>query len=148
MTKGPVLLLLLCFTLLSFPGCKKGGCNVVPYVPFERSVSLVKYNELLLPMQPVELGPESGGLAGLIVMQIRNGEYVAFDRSSTVDPDRQCAVKLVEGAPVAEDPCSGAKYILIDGSPAGNDDPSAAIAECPLKPYYVRRQGDILIVSS
>src|SRR3546814_14291998 len=75
MAKGQVFLLFI--ACLSLSGCKKGGCNVVDYIPFQATVSLVKYNELRLLMQPVALGPEHGGVAGLIVMQVSEGEYVA-----------------------------------------------------------------------
>ena len=139
MTKGQVFLLFI--VCLSLAGCKKGGCNVVDYIPFQGTVSLVKFNELRLPMQPVALGPEYGGVAGLIVMQISDGEYVAFDRCSTVNPEKRCAVELEGEGPVGVDPCSGAKFILTNGSPS-------AIAECPLRPYYVRKNGDILTVSN
>lgn len=139
MAKGLVFLLFI--TCLSFAGCKKGGCNVVDYVPFQKTVSLVKFNELRLLMQPVELPREYGGVAGLIVMQVNKDQYVAFDRCSTVNPEKRCAVRLEGGGPVAVDPCSGAKFILTNGSPS-------AIAECPLRPYHVRRDGDILIVSN
>ncbi|MGV3764037.1 hypothetical protein [Parapedobacter sp.] len=126
---------------LSLTGCKKGGCNVVDYIPFQETISLVEFNELRLLMQPVALGAEHGGVAGLIVMQVSEGQYVAFDRCSTVNPEKRCAVELEGEGPVAVDPCSGAKFILTNGSPS-------AVAECPLRPYYVRRNGDILIVSN
>ena len=133
---------LFAFTAFLVPvSCKKGGCNVVDYRPFNITISLVEFSELLLLMQPVALGAERGGIAGLIVMQVSDREYVAFDRCSTVNPGKRCAVELEGDGPVAVDPCSGAKYILTNGSPS-------AIAECPLRPYYVRRNGDILIVSN
>lgn|SRR5690606_3099868 len=127
--------------LLLPTACKKGGCNVIDYRPFNTTVSLVEYNELRLPMQPVRLPANRGGVAGLIVMQISSGEYVAYDRCSTVNPEKGCAVELAESGPVAVDPCSGASFILTNGSPA-------AIAECPLRPYHVRLQQDILIISN
>ncbi len=121
--------------------CKKGGCNVIGYRQFNAIISLVEFNELRLLMQPVVLGAERGGVAGLIVMQVNDGHYVAFDRCSTVNPEKRCAVELEGEGPVAVDPCSGAKFILTNGSPS-------AIAECPLRPYYARRDQDILIVSN
>lgn len=139
MTKGQVFSLFIACLLLS--GCKKGGCNVVDYRPFQATVSLVEFNELRLLMQPVALDVKRGGVAGLIVMQVSDGQYVAFDRCSTVNPEKRCAVELKDDGPVAVDPCSGATYILTNGSPS-------AIAECPLRSYYVRRDGDILIVSN
>jgi hypothetical protein len=127
--------------LLPAAACKKGGCNVIDYRPFNTTISLVEFNQLRLLMQPVALGAEQGGIAGLIIMQVSDGEYVAFDRCSTVNPQKQCAVELDGEGLVAVDPCSGAKYILTNGSPS-------AVAECPLRPYYVRRNQDILIVSN
>lgn len=114
---------------------------MVDYIPFQTTVSLVEFNELRLLMQPVALDAARGGIAGLIIMQVSEGRYVAFDRCSTVNPGKRCAVELEDEGPVAVDPCSGAKFILTNGSPS-------AIAECPLRPYYVRRSGEILIVSN
>ncbi len=141
MTKASWYIALLC--ILTIPlACKKGGCNVVEYVPFNATISLVEFDKLRLSMQPVVV--DRGGVAGLVIMQVSEGKYVAYDRCSTVNPAKRCAVELDEEGPVAVDPCSGAKYILTNGSPA-------AIAECPLKPYYVDarqyRQG-ILTVSN
>lgn len=132
---------LLFFIVFVLPtACKKGGCNVIPYVPFSTTISLVEFSALRLPMQPVIV--ERGVASGLIVMQISENEYVAYDRRSTVNPETSgCAVELAESGPVAVDPCSGAKYILTNGSPS-------EIAECPLRPYYVRRQQDILTISN
>lgn len=134
--------ILLCgLAVLLNSGCRKGGCNVIAYRPFNTTVSLVEFNELTLPMQPIVVGVERGGIAGLIVMQISNGQYVAYDRCSTVNPENRCAVEIEDGGIVAVDPCSGAKYILTNGSPA-------EIAECPLRPYHVRLQGSILLISN
>ncbi len=124
--------------LLVMAGCRKGGCNVVDEITFQQSLFLGEYPELRV--QGVPAVTETGGIAGLIVINTGNG-YVAFDRCSTVNPSRRCAVEVDETNMLATDPCSGAKWILINGSPA-------EIAECPLKPYRVRRQGDIIFVSN
>ena len=131
MTKGSVLLLL-CFTFLSFAGCKKGGCNVVPYVPVNRvPFSLVQYPELNSTDGSIVL---PGGVAGILVVNTPRG-FVAYDRCSTVSPEKRCAVEVSESNPnIAVDPCSGAEYILLNGSPA-------KLAECPLKPYYIDKVG-------
>lgn len=111
--------------------CSKSSCNVVPDVFVMERISLVQYPQLRLPQQPVAIN--QGGVAGLIVMNVGNDQYVAFDRCSTVDPHKQCAVE-VNGL-VAKDPCSGATFILTNGSPSN-------IAECPLKPYRAFRNGE------
>lgn len=71
----------------------------------------------------------SGGVAGIIVYRSSRG-IVAFDRCSTVNPEKRCAVTL-DGTFTATDPCSGAKYLLEDGSP------QKAPATISLKEYGV-----------
>lgn len=130
--------LLLLAAVLVMAACGKSGCNVIDEIVFQRSLFLGEYPELRV--QGVPAVTEVGGVAGLIVINTGTG-YIAFDRCSTVDPSRRCAVEVDETNMLAIDPCSGAKWILINGSPA-------EIAECPLKPYHVRKQGDIITVSN
>lgn len=124
--------------LLSSMACKKGGCNVVEDVIVSSSFFLGEYPSLRI--QGGYAVSNDGGVAGLIVLNTGSG-YIAYDRCSTVNPARRCAVEVQEGGLVAVDPCSQAKYILINGSPA-------EIAECPLKPYRASRQGDVIYISN
>ena len=118
--------------------CKKGGCNVVQDIPVLEQVSMVQYSQLHTPGGYAVT--ERGGIAGLLVVNTRQG-FIAYDRCSTVSPEKRCAVEVEEGGIVAKDPCSGARYLLVNGSPA-------AIAECPLKPYRAQRNGEVLIISN
>ena len=127
----------LLFLLVLPMACKKGGCNVIDNVPFTEQVSMVQYSQLYLPGGVAQTN--RGGVAGLIVVNTGNG-YIAFDRASTVDPAKRCAVEVEESGLVAKDPCSGARYLLVNGSPA-------EIAECPLKPYNAVRRGETIIVT-
>lgn len=114
-------------------GCSKNSCNVVPDVFVMERVSLVQYPQLRLPQQAVAI--QEGGVAGLVIVSLGNDQYVAFDRNSTVDPHKGCAIE-VNGL-IGKDPCSGATYILTNGSPAD-------LAECPLKPYRAVRNGETI----
>jgi len=120
--------------------CKKGGCNVVPDVNVYRVVLFGEHPKLRSLRVPDTV---SGGVAGIIVMKIGDNDYVAYDRCSTVNPEKRCAVRLEENGLVARDPCSEARYMLVNGSPA-------EIAECPLKPYRVSLQpgGNAVIVTN
>ncbi len=71
------------------------------------------------------------GVAGLIIVKTLTNTYKAFDRCSSVDPDKKCAV-VTEGTYIASDPCSGGKWFLLDGSP------QKAPAVRNLKEYQVR----------
>ncbi|MFC3198419.1 hypothetical protein ACFOET_12415 [Parapedobacter deserti] len=99
---------------------------------------MVQHSQLYTPGGYAITG--RGGVAGLIVVNTGSG-YIAYDRCSTVNPEKRCAVEVEEGGIVAKDPCSGARYLLVNGSPA-------EIAECPLKPYHARRDGETIIVSN
>ena len=81
----------------------------------------------------------TGGVAGILVYNTGGG-YVAFDRCSTVNPEKRCAVEVDSTGIVVNDPCSGAKFDIRNGMP------SKAPAERPLKPYQVRREGNIIRV--
>lgn len=81
------------------------------------------------------------GIKGIILYSVQGG-IVAFDRCSTVNPEKRCAVILDDGAFTVTDPCSGAKFLLFDGSPA------KAPATIGLKRYTVTRSGDTLIVTN
>ncbi|GGC23019.1 hypothetical protein GCM10011386_13630 [Parapedobacter defluvii] len=127
------------FFLLLLPlACKKGGCNVIESIPVLEQVSMVQYSQLYIPNGVAVT--ERGGVAGLIIVNTGNG-YIAFDRCSTVNPEKRCAVVVEESGVVAKDPCSGARYLLVNGSPA-------ELAECPLKRYRARRSGETIIVSN
>ncbi len=127
------------FTAFLVPtSCKKGGCNVIQHIPVLEQVSMVQYPLLHTPGGYAVI--DRGGVAGLIVVNTGQG-FVAYDRCSTVAPEKRCAVEVEEGGIVAKDPCSGARYLLVNGSPA-------ELAECPLKPYYARRNGETVIVSN
>jgi len=76
-----------------------------------------------------------GGVAGIAIYSAGSGKYIAYDRCSTVNPEQRNAVIVdPENTNLLKDPVSGAKWFALDGSPV-------AIAECPLKPYYVTGMG-------
>lgn len=78
-----------------------------------------------------------GGVCGLIVYNTGNDRLIAYDRCSTVSPEKKNRVK-VEGILVVDDQ-SGATWLLKDGSPTH-------IAECALRQYGVNKQGSLYYV--
>lgn len=122
---------------LLFASCGKEE-DVVPNYPVNYNVTLVEFgisatnNILLVPNK---------GVAGLMIVRTPNG-YVAFDRCSTVNPEKACAVTPDENGYTATDPCSGAKFSILDGSP------QKAPAKISLKRYNVFITGNTLSVSN
>lgn len=82
------------------------------------------------------------GIAGLILYRRTDGKYVAYDRCSTVNPQNKCGLNIDESGFTVTDPCSGAKFLLEDGSPA------KAPATKYLKQYYVAISNNTIAVNN
>lgn len=129
----PVTLWCICCLFL---GCQKDYYGI-PEVVVNQVFSVNEYHQL-----EVAGGyalSDVGGVAGIIVYNTGSG-YVAFDRCSTVNPEKRCAVIVDETGIILSDPCSEAKFDIRNGMP------SKAPAKRPLKPYQVRREGNIIRV--
>ncbi|SUJ11561.1 Uncharacterised protein [Sphingobacterium spiritivorum] len=127
-----------CITLLVY-SCSKGGCNVVPSVSVHYRFSQSSNPKLFAAGGADVIN--GIGVAGVIVYNTGNKTFIAYDRCSTVNPEQRNKVVLDENPNIAKDPVSGAKWLLLDGSPLD-------IAECPLKPYYVMKQGETYIIQN
>lgn len=124
------------FCLMSLSGCFGGGCNVIPNVTFHTSLNRGSHLNIYSPQG---WAYATGGVCGLIVYNTGNG-LIAYDRCSTVSPEKKNRVKVEEGVLIVDDE-SGAKWLLMDGSPTH-------IAECALRRYSVQKSGDNYIVSN
>ena len=118
-------------SLTALLGCSRSSCNVVPSITGSggRSFLLGEYPELRVPNGVVV--SDHGGVAGLIVVNLGGGEFIAYDRYSTVQGG--CPVEVEEGNLTAIDPCTRARYVLKNGSPVD-------IAKCSLRPYFASRR--------
>lgn len=100
--------------LLFFASCGKEE-NYIPDYPVNYSITVAEFS--IRATNGILLVPNQG-VAGLIIVRISTNEYVAFDRCSTVNPEKACAVTPEDGSVfLALDPCSGGKFSLLDGSP-------------------------------
>ncbi|MCX2583438.1 hypothetical protein [Pedobacter sp. MR22-3] len=125
---------ILFFTIL-LCGCGKEE-NYIPEVVVNYNVTLTQFS--LQAKNGVLLVPNQG-VAGLIIVKTPLGSFVAFDRCSTVNPEKKCAIVPDDNSITATDPCSGAKFSLLDGTP------QKAPAEKNLKIYNVSLQGNVLL---
>jgi hypothetical protein len=108
-----VIILVLVSTL--FFSCGKAG-DVVPNVPVNLSIPLTDPRIMALNSQGGAVLISGVGVAGIIIYRGNFG-YVAYDRCSSYQPEKLCAVTLDDTGFTVTDPCSGAKFSLIDGSP-------------------------------
>ncbi|RNL51028.1 Rieske (2Fe-2S) protein [Pedobacter jejuensis] len=123
------------FLFVIISGCGKEE-NYIPEVAVNYGVTVTEFS--IKAVNNVLLVPNNG-VAGLIIVKTPLGGYVAFDRCSTVNPEKLCKIVPDDSGLTATDPCSGAKFSLFDGSP------QKAPAEKSLKSYTISLQGNNLI---
>lgn len=119
------------FGILTLLSCSKEGLDRIPeaYVNYRITIqefNIKSSNSLLL----VDV-KKGGGVAGLIIIKSAENAFFAFDRCSSVNPQLRCAVVPDDPNLTATDPCSGAKFLLFDGSGS----PVKAPAKRALKRY-------------
>lgn len=117
--------------ILLFSSCGKDGENIIPDIPvnFRAPINDPRLSRLNGAGGAVIIN--GFGVAGLILYRRPDGAIVAFDRCSSVNPVNKCQLNLDDPTITATDPCSGAIFLLSDGSPA------KAPATRPLKQYQV-----------
>jgi nitrite reductase/ring-hydroxylating ferredoxin subunit len=130
---------LLCIGLWS---CQKDQQGYVQDVP-------VNFRSPLSNPQLSALGSAGGvaiingyGVSGLIIYRLPGGGYVAYDRCSSYQPEKRCAVNLDDTGFTVIDPCSGSKFSLADGTPV------KAPASRSLKSYVVNVSNFEIFVSN
>ncbi|RZK83128.1 MAG: hypothetical protein EOO92_00360 [Pedobacter sp.] len=122
-------------------GCGKEE-NFVPNVPVNFSAPLSDPRLIRLSSPGGAVVFTGYGVAGIVIYRTTGGAYVAYDRCSTVNPEKGCAVELDDPSFTVTDPCSGAKYLLEDGSPA------KAPAKTSLRRYNTVISGNSLQVTN
>lgn len=106
-------LILSVMMVLFLSACGREDQNFIPNVPVNYTLTVQEFN--IRATDRVLMIPNIG-VAGIMVVGIGNS-YVAFDRVSSVNPENRCKVSPDQGGITATDPCTGAKYLLTDGSP-------------------------------
>lgn len=116
--------------------------NLIPDYPVNFSAPLTDPRLSRLSSANGAVSINGYGVAGIIIFRRADNAYVAFDRCSTVNPEKKSAVVLDDPSITATDPASGAKYSLYDGSPV------KAPAKTSLKKYSVTIAGNTLQVTN
>jgi nitrite reductase/ring-hydroxylating ferredoxin subunit len=117
--------------LISLLSCSKDNIDRIPDVYVSYKITLQEFNIKSTNGLLLVNNQANAGVAGLIIYKRADGAFVAYDRCSSVNPQKRCAVVPDDPNLTATDPCSGAKFSLFDGSPV------KAPAERSLKQYRV-----------
>ncbi|NCD68194.1 Rieske (2Fe-2S) protein [Mucilaginibacter agri] len=128
--------------MLCFVSCGKDNQSTIPYVAvnFQAPLSDPRLSKLNSIGGAVTV---SGyGVAGLVLYHSADGSYHAYDRCSSYEPEKKCAVNIDDTGFQAVDPCSGSKFSLADGSPV------KAPASRSLRAYLVSVNNFTIFVSN
>lgn len=102
--------------MLLLISCARTGADIPNVgVNFADATSDPRLSALNVPGGAVLI--DGYGVAGLVIYREADGSYACYDRCSTVNPQNRCAVTLNPGNFIVTDPCTGAEWTLIDGSP-------------------------------
>lgn len=148
------------FVLLSGLSCKKdssSGTSTDFFPPvavrIDINLALPQYNVLTLPQGWVY---EVGGNRGVVIYHTINDEYVAFDRTCPVDPQKDCAFVSVDSSntfyrcaqfPNSGKNCTGAGFCNSRFDAAGGF-PVSGSAKLALRQYYVKKDGTFLHIQN
>lgn len=116
--------------------------NLIPNVPVNFSSPLTDPRLSRLSTAGGAVSLTGYGVAGLIIYRRADNAYVAYDRCSTVNPEKKNAINIDDPNLTATDPVSGAKYSLYDGSPV------KAPATTSLRQYSVTIAGNTIQVTN
>lgn len=120
---------------VTFWGCGKES-EMIPNVFVEYNVTVQEFN---IKAKNRVLLVDNQGVKGLMIVAVGSG-YIAFDRASSVNPQNGgCAVVPDSTGITATDPCTGAKFLLLDGTP------QKAPAVRNLKSYTTSLRGGLTI---
>lgn len=132
------------------------GCNekenTLPLAPIEITIdpNSTIYQELNVVGGWLYLGEEDGAYPpsrGIIVHRLSTDQFVSFERTPPYKPDSccspagtNCSRLVVEDYPFVQDPCTGSKYLIIDGSVVQSP------SNTPLGTYYSEYDGRLLYI--
>jgi nitrite reductase/ring-hydroxylating ferredoxin subunit len=109
-------ILIIIFAALTFISCGKTE-GIIPSVPVNFRASKTDPRMAALNSAGGSVVISGYGVAGLLLYRQADGTYSCYDRCSSYQPEKLCAISPDATGFTATDPCSGAKFSLSDGSP-------------------------------
>ncbi len=113
--------------------------NTIP-VALNLNLNLPQYNILKYPGNFLELNNQ--GIGGIVVYNVNNSLYTAFDLSDPNHNPNNCSSMTVEGV-IASCTCSdNNSYDLVTGQHQTENQ------AYPMLPYRIHRNGDVLVITN
>ena len=104
---------------------------------FQLNLSFPEYNDLQFPGN--SYANYNHGVKGVVIYNINNSQYVAFELSDPNHPPSNCSGMTVNGV-IASCGCDDNKYNVITGELAEGE------GQYTMKPYRVQRSGNVIEV--
>ena len=102
---------------------------------FQLNLNFPEYNNLQFPGN--SYATYNYGVKGIVIYNLNNEQYVAFELSDPNHPPSNCSGMIVNGV-IASCGCDDNEYNIITGEPSEGD------GLYIMKPYQVRRSGNTL----
>ena len=99
------------------------------------SLDLPEYRNLQFPGNTY--ATYSNGVRGIVVYNINNSQYTAFELSDPNHPPSNCSAMEVDGI-IAKCNCDDNEYNIVTGELSAGD------GQYTLKPYRIERRGNII----
>lgn len=118
MTKWTIFIIF-CFAVFFSFGCRDRQAQI-PLVDVNITINISEpqFFDLSVPTGHAYI---VGGSQGIIIYRLNESEFVALERHSPVNPEDRCRVVVMEDGVLVEDPCSGARWLINDGSVVSGD---------------------------
>lgn len=104
---------------------------------FQINLNLPEYNNLQFAGN--SYATYTQGIKGVVIYNINNSQFVAFELSDPNHPPSNCSAMTVNGV-IASCSCDTNQYNVITGQITEGD------SQYPMKPYRVQRSGNVLEV--
>ncbi|MFZ0488730.1 MAG: hypothetical protein WBV11_01675 [Salegentibacter sp.] len=104
-------------------------------IRYQINLDLPEYNNLLYPGNSYVT--HSQGIKGIVVYNINNSQYTAYELSDPNHPPSDCSTMTVHGI-TATCSCEGNEYNIVTG------EQTKGTGEYTMKAYRIERRGNIL----
>lgn len=136
--------ILVAFALISCKGDDNGNLDDNPFLTdpllnLNLNLNLPEFNDLKFPGNSVILN--SQGIGGIVIYNVNNDLYTAFDLSDPNHVPNSCSRMTVQGI-VATCSCEDYSYDIVTGQHQTDE------TKYPMQFYNVQRSGDNVFVSN
>lgn len=105
--------LLVLFIVLTI-SCRRDE-GIIPFVPVNFAINL--NNPAYVDLNPIPSWLYvSGGSKGILIYRSSQDQFMTYDRHSPYEVDEGCICAVDSSNLIIEDPCSGSRFLITDGS--------------------------------